>query len=173
MTSSWKFFIVSRVKNGLALAYKQATSPLQRLLPKSLALVRSSPYLQSVYWYTLFQSGGSITFLLYLCQPSDGHLTKTCRTRLHTLLWNTLQLSQSLEHCLNCQFRALSRMSIKLEYPINRKKSAFLQTITFSICARTKMTVFNVLKKRYNTRSFCLQVVLQKSSLQPQIRHPQ
>ena len=37
-------------------------------------------------------------------------------------------------------------MSFKLEYPINTKKSAFLQTITFSICTRTKMTVLNVIK---------------------------
>ena len=37
-------------------------------------------------------------------------------------------------------------MSFKLEYPINAKKSAFLQTITFSICTRTKMTVFNIIK---------------------------
>ena len=69
-------------------------------------------------------------------------------------LWNTLQLPQSLEHCLNCQLWALSRMSFKLGYPINTKKSAFLQTITFSICTRTKITVFNIIKERHNTRFF-------------------
>ena len=53
-------------------------------------------------------------------------------------LWNTLQLPQSLEHCLNCQLWALSRMSFKLEYPINTKKSVFLQTITFQFVQEQK-----------------------------------
>ena len=80
-------------------------------------------------------------------------MAKTCCTRLHTLLWNTLQLPQSLEDCLNCQLWALSR-SFKLGYPINTKKSAFLQTITFSICTRTKITVLNVIKND-TIRVFC------------------
>ena len=76
--------------------------------------------------------------------PQDGNVTDLSNITFPSSLQNTETRYFLL--CAIDQFRALSRMSIKLEYPINTKKSAFLQTITFSIWTRTKMTVFNVIK---------------------------
>ena len=54
----------------------------------------------------------SATLIIFYFNPLTAVSAKTSRTRLHCL--KTLQLSQSFEHCLNCQLWAWSRKSFRL-----------------------------------------------------------
>ena len=90
---------------------------------------------------------------------------KTGRTRLHC--FETLQLSQSREYCLNCQLWALSRESFKLGYPINAKKVSAFWNITIWIWTGTKVTIFNVMEKRQKSHLlpsgfFCTEIIIAK-----------
>ena len=78
-----------------------------------------------------------------------------------------MQLSQSREHCLNCQLWALSRQSFKLRYPINEKKPVFFAKYYLLNLDKNKMIVFGVIEKKQKLR-FLPSGFLQKSSLQNQ-----
>ena len=88
-------------------------------------------------------------------KPLTAVLAKSGHTRLCRI--EAMQLSQSCEHCLNCQLLALG-------YPISRH---FLQMITFWIWTRTKMTVFDIVEKQEKS-GFLPSGFLQKLSLQNQ-----
>ena len=82
--------------------------------------------------------------------------------------FKTLQLCQSHEHCVNCQLWALSRMSFKLGYPINAKKSQrFCKTSLFEFGQVQKWPFLTSYKNEKN-HVFLPQVFVQKSPLQNQ-----
>ena len=73
-----------------------------------------------------------------------------------------LQLSQSREHCLNCQFWALSRMSFKMP-----KRQLFCKISPFEFGQEQKWP-FSTSQKNDKNHVFYLWLLLQKSSLQNQ-----
>ena len=86
--------------------------------------------------------------------PLTAVTAKTSRTRLHC--FKILQLPQSLKNGLNCQLWALSRMSFKLGYLLNAKKSALFAKYLFLNLNKNKN--YNFYRHGKMTKSpFCLQ----------------
>ena len=86
--------------------------------------------------------------------PLMAVTAKTSRTRLHC--FKILQLPQSPKTGLNCQLWALSRMSFRLGYLLNAKKSAlFCKIFIFEFKQEQKLQFLSSWKNEKTP--FCLQ----------------